>query len=184
MNQGAIESFALTLAIQIRRCQAEDLSNLDWFGLLADHREMVQMAYERQLRGENVMLMADLSGLPVGQVWIDLVRKKQEAAGVIWALRVLPWLRNRGLGRRLVAAAETQILAHGLALAEVGVELNNPNARRLYERLGYQGTRRAREEYVLINNQGQPIPMCADLWLMRKELAPLVPELKTPQEAC
>src|SRR6266542_223793 len=42
-----------------------------------------------------------------------------------------------GLGTILVRAAEQRILARGLDRAELGVEVNNPRARSLYERLGY-----------------------------------------------
>jgi ribosomal protein S18 acetylase RimI-like enzyme len=46
-------------------------------------------------------------------------------------------LRSCGLGTALIAAAENRIRRRGVLRAELGVELDNPRARALYERLGY-----------------------------------------------
>jgi hypothetical protein len=69
-------SFAITLEITIRESVAADLPCLEWYGLFSEHRELIQEAYRRQRNSEVLMLQADLNGFPVGQLWLDLARKK------------------------------------------------------------------------------------------------------------
>jgi ribosomal protein S18 acetylase RimI-like enzyme len=95
-------------------------------------------------RGEAEYLAARSSdGMPIGKCGIDYVEVPN--AGMIHQLAIRDDLRGRGIGTRLIAAAEERIRAHGLSVAVVGVEDDNPRARALYERLGYGGyrTRRA-----------------------------------------
>ena len=50
---------------------------------------------------------------------------------------MLPCLRGQGIGARLLRAAEQALQARGFRWALLGVQADNPGARRLYERLGY-----------------------------------------------
>lgn len=133
------QRFSLAFEVHIRGCHASDLSDLEWFGMFsaAAHRAAVQRAYERHLAGESAFLVAEANRFPVGQVWVDLTKKRPEGTGVVSALRVIPCLQGLGIGTRLIDAAERVITQRGLPTAEIGVEQDNPRARRLYERLGY-----------------------------------------------
>ncbi len=51
---------------------------------------------------------------------------------------VLPAWQRRGIGMKLLAAAEERAKAAGLTKCSLDVELSNVDARRLYERLGYR----------------------------------------------
>ena len=55
-------------------------------------------AFQRQQRGEVLMLVAEANRFPIGQLWIDLVKKQEESIGIIWALRVMPAFQNLGVG--------------------------------------------------------------------------------------
>jgi ribosomal protein S18 acetylase RimI-like enzyme len=160
----------LLAAIVVRACEPEDLPLLEWYGLFRDHRELFADAFARHLAGENVMLVADLHGFPVGQAWIDLVKHRDERAGYIWAVRVFPFLRRLGIGTHLMHAAETVLGRHGYRCAEVGVEKDNHDARRLYERLGYMLVGDVREEYGLTTPDGIRANYVVDQWLLRKWL--------------
>jgi ribosomal protein S18 acetylase RimI-like enzyme len=116
------DRFTVLLRLVIRECRSEDLHDLEWFGLLADYREVIAKAFARQQQGEIVMLVAEANDFPVGQVWVDLTRKQEDATGIVWALRVMPCFQNLGIGARLVTAAEQAIRARGFAIAELGVE--------------------------------------------------------------
>jgi ribosomal protein S18 acetylase RimI-like enzyme len=61
---------------------------------------------------------------------------------VLWALRVKPGWRGRGIGTRLIAAAEQVARRAGRSWAELEVEPHNTRARALYEGLGYRWLRR------------------------------------------
>lgn len=127
----------LPLHIQVRTCVREDLKKMEWHGLFTAHRRHIRRAFERQEKGENVMVVAEFHGELVGQVWVDLRRCAASSAGYVWALRVIPWLQGCGLGTRLLQTAERLIRTLGYAQAELDVNHRNRRARELYERLGY-----------------------------------------------
>jgi ribosomal protein S18 acetylase RimI-like enzyme len=175
MNASRLDTFAWTpftvsLPIAIRLCRADDLPALEWFGLFTEHREIIRETFESQERGEAVMLVADLNGFPAGQVWINLTLKKAEATGALWAVRVLPCLQNLGIGAHLMAAAEQLLIERGCTGVELGVEKDNPGARRFYERLGYRLTGIAQGEYQYVTPDGTPMSMPIDEWILRKDL--------------
>jgi ribosomal protein S18 acetylase RimI-like enzyme len=132
-------------------------------------------AFDRHLAGENVMLVADLHGFPVGQAWIDLVKHRTERVGYIWAVRVFPFLQGLGIGTRLMHAAERVLSGRGYRCAEVGVEKDNTAARRLYERLGYTLLGDAREEYGFTTPDGVRASYVVDHWRLRKSFDGVTP---------
>jgi ribosomal protein S18 acetylase RimI-like enzyme len=160
----------LDLEVVIRSSREEDLPLLEWFGMFTSHRQLIRDAFERQQQGEVVMLLAELDGFPAGQAWVDFTRHAATSAGRIWALRVMPPLHGRGIGTRLLAAAETMIRARGLAAAEIGVEKDNPGARRLYERVGYRIARDEYLEYDYTTPDGARECVPVDQWILRKAL--------------
>lgn len=164
------DRYTLPLEVVIRTTREEDLQGLEWFGMFTAHRALIREAFERQGRGEVVMLVAEVNGFPAGQVWVDLVRKAVLSVGYVWALRVLPVFQGQGIGTRLLAAAEEAIRARGLAAAEIGVEKDNPGARRLYERVGYRVAYELYEEYEYTTPEGVPMRVPVDQWMMRKPL--------------
>jgi len=162
------------LPLTIRRCAREDLENLEWLGLLQHHREVIQSAYRRQKRGEVLLLLAvsDANGLPVGQVWIDLLRKREESVGYLWAVRVVPWLRKHGIGARLIETAEDILSERGFRHAELTVERTNRAAVRFYERIGYRKEGALEEEYEYRTPEGEHHRIYLDELIYRKELDP------------
>lgn len=121
-----------------------------------------------QARGTQIMLVADIGGYPVGQAWVDL-EKRRDDAGVVWAVRVLSWLRGQGIGAHLVRAAERALAARGRRWAVLGVERTNTRARRFYERLGYEAFDEVVETYQL-SGSGGPRRHVADQILLRRRV--------------
>ena len=132
------QAFNLTLPVVIRRCLREDLPTLEWFGLFAPHRELIQNVFAEQDRGEALMLVAEVNGVAAGQVWIDFLHGRTVGTGILWAMRVFPCLQRRGLGGRLLAGAEDVLHFKGFTRAEVAVEPENAAAQAFYTRHGYQ----------------------------------------------
>lgn len=131
-----LDQFSIRPDINIRHARQDDLRKLEWFGLLTPAREHIERAYARAKQGEMLFLVADLNNFPVGQAWV--VIHAGQRMGTIQALRVLQPLQNLGIGTRLIQAAEYAMIERGLRTAEIAVGLNNPSAKRLYERLGYR----------------------------------------------
>jgi ribosomal protein S18 acetylase RimI-like enzyme len=90
--------------------------------------------------GEVVFLLAFANGKPIGRLGIDFGRKAKEGVVYLWAFSVLPALQRLGIGTALMREAERSIAAdpRGASVVEVGVDEWNQDARRLYERLGYE----------------------------------------------
>lgn len=170
MNDDLGPVLAVQLEIRIRACRRDDLARLEWTDAEVAHRGIATLAFERHMRGENPMLVADANGSPVGQVWIDLTKRARERVGVIWALRVLPALRGLGVGRALVAAAEQRMSSAGCVAAEIGVEHGNPAARALYEALGYQIFACEREPYSYVTPDERVVDAVFEGVLLRKTL--------------
>jgi ribosomal protein S18 acetylase RimI-like enzyme len=160
----------IVLDVLMRPCRQEDLPELEWFGMYRHHRQIFAEAFARHLRGENIMLVADLESFPVGQAWVDLVKRASEGIGYIWAVRVFPFLRGHGIGTGLMQAAEDLLRARGFAQAEVGVEKDNHAARRLYIRIGYHDYTDLREEYSYTTPDGVSAHHVVDQWILRKSL--------------
>jgi ribosomal protein S18 acetylase RimI-like enzyme len=165
-----LEQFTVPLEIVIRACREEDLPALEWFGQFTAHREIIRETFESQERGEAVMLVAETNAFPVGQAWINLTLKRAERTGALWAVRVFPLLQNRGIGARLIAAAERVLRERGFTGVELGVEKDNPGAKRFYERQGYRVIDTARGEYCYTTPDGAAAQMPIDEWILRKEL--------------
>lgn len=119
------------------------------------------------------MLVAEVNHFPIGQVWIDLVKKHQDSISLVWALRVMPCLQNLGIGSRLISTAERAIQSCGLTVAEIAVEKDNPTAKRLYERLGYRVIVENTDEWNFTKPDGKTMHIVSQVWLMQKELAGL-----------
>jgi len=99
---------------------------------------LVQVGKElvRARAGEvDYLAVCTKADLPVAIGGVDYL--PYPGAGSLWQLAVHPALQSCGIGTLLIEAAEQRILARGLTRAEIGVEVSNPRARALYERLGY-----------------------------------------------
>jgi ribosomal protein S18 acetylase RimI-like enzyme len=139
--------------------------------MFSRYRKLFLKQYERHEKGENVILVAELNGFPIGRLWVDLEKRRQDSTGVLWAFAVLPPLQNLGIGTRLMTAAEGVLRSQGFRIAEIGAEKDNPGARRLYERLGYRVIGDNLEEWDVTTPEGKVIHEVADEWILQKVLA-------------
>ena len=88
------------------------------------------------------VVVADLEGEILGFVAFHLLPRFEHGDHVarILALVVAEGARERGVGRRLMDAAEAVALQAGAAFIEVTAGHHRPEARRLYESLGYDAS--------------------------------------------
>jgi GNAT superfamily N-acetyltransferase len=159
-----------TTPVAIRPCREADLPLLEWFGAFTHHRAVIREAFELQGRGEAVMLVAEASGFPIGQAWLDLRPRPGATFPLVWAVRVLEAFRGAGVGARLIAAIEAEAAALGHQGLELGVEQENPPARAFYERLGWRVSGERRECYGYTTPQGEAVVHALCEWVMVKAL--------------
>lgn len=97
--------------------------------------DVASRCFARQERGESVLLVAWRGDDPVGTG--ELLRGD---VAEVRSLHVQPARRGRGYGTAMLRKAERLAQAWGATSLRLGVGLDNPDARRLYQRLGYTGT--------------------------------------------
>lgn len=170
----------LTVDMTIRLCVESDLPALEWMGLFAPHRGVIREAFDAQQRGDGLMVLGIAGGFPIGQVWIDLARKRAEGVAVLWAVRTFHPLHGTGIGRHLMRVAERLLRERGIARAELGVERGNATARRFYERLGWRVTGTLHETFRFVTPEGRTAEEPMDQWLMAKELVSAAPAASAP----
>ncbi len=170
MRSSQSSAFTLSLPVVLRLCAREDLDDLEWFGVLREQRALIHACYERQLRGEALLLVATINGFAVGQTWVDLIRRGSERIGVLSMVRVMPCLHNQGIGTRLVAEAERLLLLNDMLAAEVRAERDNKKARRFSERMGYALFGEEREELSYETPDGVQVWSAVDVVVLRKQL--------------
>ncbi|HAL49738.1 MAG: GNAT family N-acetyltransferase [SAR202 cluster bacterium] len=94
--------------------------------------------WQEHLDGHRVLLVAEIDGHPVGSVSIGGARRERPGSLRCFALDVGQSYRRLGIGTALVAAVEDQARRRNLAAVHLEVAVDNINAIRLYERLGYE----------------------------------------------
>ena len=90
--------------------------------------------------------------------------------GVFSQLATVGPLHGLGIATMLIGAGEQRVRARGLAFAALGVEDNNPRARRLYQRLGYQAAARQHTSWEYQDDDGILRVYETTLTILRKRL--------------
>ncbi|MES2209494.1 MAG: GNAT family N-acetyltransferase [Chloroflexota bacterium] len=100
---------------------------------------VVSARLERFNTDTSRVIVADADGIVIGFVAFHVIPRFEhdDVAIRILALVVDPAARARGVGRRLVAETERIGAELGAAFVEVTAGHHRPDARRLYESLGY-----------------------------------------------
>src|SRR5919197_2145994 len=123
-------------ALRVNDLSKDDLPHIGWSGSKT-HLDYVERALTRAEAGDvDYLAVRAPGGEPVAIGGVNYMA--HEGAGTLWQLVTKESLRGLGLGTRLIAEAEARIKQRGLTHALIGVEDDNPRARRLYERLGYR----------------------------------------------
>ena len=126
----------MKLRLTVRDLEPTDLGDLDWSGG-AEHIRAVADALQATYTGEVAVVVAGLANdRLVGLGAVDF--RGDAEAGRIWLLSVQETLRSLGIGSKLVRALERRTVEQGRTRARIAVEHDNPQARALYFRLGYQ----------------------------------------------
>ncbi len=163
------EPIEVQARIDIRPATADDLPKLEWFGAYAHFRELYRRTWYDHQAGRRLMLVADLHGFPIGQVWLDVTPVDY---AYLYALRVMEPMQGFGIGTGLIESAELLARSRGYRQIQLAVEKTNADARRLYERLGYRAFSQRVDMWSYTDHHGQSHWVQEDVYGMRKILAP------------
>jgi ribosomal protein S18 acetylase RimI-like enzyme len=161
--------FSVSIDVEIRPATEADLPALEWLGLYSAHAPIIHEAFMAQTRGDALLLLGVSGSYPIAQVWIDFARKRSEGIAVLWAIRTFFPLQGRGIGQRMLAAAEDAVRARGLSRAELDVEVENAGALRFYQSSGWHRTGRAVTDFTSHGADG-PMIESRPVWTMAKTL--------------
>lgn len=132
----------LDVPVVIRHLREEDLARLEWSEEHVRFRRMFRNAFEDMRAGTRSLWVGVAGDLVVGRLFIQWnSADRRYADGVsrayLYALRVHPQWQRKGVGTRLVAAAEAELCTRRITTATIAVGQTNAEAFRLYKRLGY-----------------------------------------------
>jgi ribosomal protein S18 acetylase RimI-like enzyme len=162
--------------VVIRPIVEAELSALEWDGQYTRYRRVFRQTWDDVQRGQRLMLVAVTGGEIVGQIFIQLTSAEMRYAdGVsrayLYSLRVRAEWQGRGLGTRLIEAAEAALRARGFTLAVIAAGKENPRAEQLYRRLGYRTFADDPGVWYFTDVNGIQQLMEEPCWVMEKRLA-------------
>jgi ribosomal protein S18 acetylase RimI-like enzyme len=168
-HTGLATSFELRTEVVVRPVRGDDLEHLEWFGEFTHHRNIIESVFEKHLKGEVLMLVADLNGFPAAQAWLDLPATTEEPA-YVWAVRVHDIFQGMGIGSHLMYAVEEFARNHGARALELEVDQDNLGGYRFYCRMCYEVVGEEVGDYRYVDIEGHPVRVLKNNWRMRKEL--------------
>lgn len=132
--------------ITVRRGRREDAATLaalhreaDW---CYDEANVVAEYYDDSFEPDTV-IAAEVGGELVGKIELYLGWKSaHQRFGIIRRFVMHPEWRGKGVGHRLLTAAEEEARQAGCSFLELSVDEDNPGARRLYASIGFGEDRR------------------------------------------
>jgi GNAT superfamily N-acetyltransferase len=133
----------------------------------------------RQRAGGGVLLVAWLEDHPAGDVYLSLepdpnqaVRRHLPGVPTLVHLEVLGPHQRRGIGTALIHAGEDTARRLGHPRLAMGVGLDNHDARRLYERLGYTdwGHGMVEASWEEHDHSGHPVTVSETIHMLVRDL--------------
>lgn len=165
--------------IKIRTCQEADTTLLEKVLPSGKNNQWHLERLKNQQKGDSTYLIAFLDGQPVGH--LDLLwkpvgnetrNKYLNNHPEINALVVIPEMQSQGIGSKLISSAEELVRKKGFQKACIGVATDNPRARALYERLGYEdwGWGIFEDSFTWIDDEGNPLHITEKIIYLVKDV--------------
>lgn len=162
--------------VNIRRLEKADLPALEWGGEYTHFRRLYADIFESANKGKAVLWVAELqsSGV-IGQLFVQLNSARHELAdginrAYIYGFRVQANYRGQGVGTQMMEVAEQDLSLRRFRWVTLNVGIDNPDARRLYERLGYKVVASEPGQWSYKDEQGQRHEVHEPAWRMEKSL--------------
>jgi GNAT superfamily N-acetyltransferase len=155
--------------LRVDDLRAADLDKLGWSGSPL-HIKAVAAALDLVAPGDaDYLVVRAPNGYPIAKGGVD--HTDPERPGKIWQLATHGSLQSLGIGTLLIGALEDRIRGRGIEAAWLGVEHDNPRAKALYERLGYESFGETVDGWEQQDEQGRVSWYSTILTLMRHKLS-------------
>jgi len=160
----------------VRQVIQNDLPALEWDGEYRHFRRLYRDIYHSACQGKAVLWVGDLENEGViGQVFVQLDSARKELAdGVsrayIYGFRVRPKYRSQGVGGHILQTVERDLTGRAFQFVTLNVGRDNPDARRFYERYGYQVVAAEPGRWSYLDDQGNRREVHEPAWRMEKHL--------------
>lgn len=168
--------FQLNLRVTVRPAVHSDIEQLEWFGEYSHYRNLIRRAYEEQLAGNRLILVADFNGFPIGQLFIQYEAHNHRIAdgynrAYFYSFRVFQLFRGKGVGTSMLTYAQRLIYHMNYRYATIAVAKDNPNALRLYERLGYHKIGEDGGSWTYVDHLGVTQYVHEPSWVLEQKLS-------------
>jgi ribosomal protein S18 acetylase RimI-like enzyme len=124
-----------------------------------EHGDYFRARFAEQRKGLGFILVAHSGDLPIGAVWATWLRAHESEGEpsladipFLYHFEVCKEYRCQGVGTAMLQLAERMLYARGFIQVALGVDQHNLDARRLYERLGYQMRIKGIRTQGVVNN--------------------------------
>lgn len=171
-----VDSADILTMVKVRPVTAQDLPALEWDGEYTHFRRLYAEAYRRVVSGEAIMWMAELPEVGIiGQVFIHLRSERTELAdgkhrAYLYGFRVRSQYQNLGVGTHMMKVVESDLEARGFRSVVLNVARDNPDAMRLYQRLGFRIIGADPGRWSYIDHMGKRVDVVEPAWRMQKNL--------------
>ncbi len=134
-------------------------------------RAQIRRRFDESLLGYREMLIAGLDGQVAGTVSTGGWGFQKTDSLRMFALDVGRSFRNRGIGTTLIAEVESAAINHSLNEVNLEVSVDNVDAMRLYERLGYRRLPEpVTDSWDELDEHGNWRMVEGSTWIMFKEI--------------
>jgi len=163
------------LDVIIRNADERDLLALEWDGEYTRFRRLYREAMHEARKGKRAILVAEVGDLVVGQLFVNYHSTWRKSffgqrTGYLHSFRVKPNFRNQGVGRNLIAQAESMLVQRGFNRAVISVAQTNEAALRLYQSLGYELFREDPGRWSFKDHHNQIHHIIEPAYVLRKSL--------------
>lgn len=158
-------SRSVTSDLVIGGLTLDEVDDIAWSGS-ASHLQSIRR--KLTTRGIDYLTVRRSSGEIVAKGMIDY--NERSDGGLIEQLATHPDVQGQGIGSFLIAEMERRIGDAGRPYAMLGVEDDNPRARALYERLGYEVFDRVHDSWESTRDDGTTYMYETEVTLLRKRL--------------
>lgn len=162
--------------IIIRLMTSKDLPALEWDGEFTHFRNVYKSVYHRMQSGTAEAWVAETpSAEMIGQVFLQLESDRPELAdgwkrAYLYSFRIKPAYRNQGLGSRMLRTLEDYLISKHFTQLTLNVARDNPDAIRLYERVGFHIVAEEPGVWSYIDHEGHWRTVVEPSWRMEKQL--------------